>query len=322
MKQITQSFLLAINCSLFLLIPFGSSFAEDLTIKDKSILLKDGDIVITTEDAQFMLDDMNPVQKQRMLGNEGKFRNLLSDALVLKKRAKVALDKGIDKKRLVQWKFKKQQQHLLVNELIKDYKNNIKIPENLEQLAKETYDSSPETFKIEEEVKVAHILFIVKKDDTDEKKQQQLSKAKSVLQSIKQGLAFKDAVKAHSEDTGSVPNDGVIDFFTRGKMVPAFEKAAFALKEKGSLSDVVESQFGFHIIKFLDRKEESIKPFEEVKEKLIRHEKDKYVKSKTKHYIESINIDSTTNIYVPAIKSFLNEAHNKIPKPNIDSANK
>ncbi|WP_299880730.1 peptidylprolyl isomerase [uncultured Cocleimonas sp.] len=318
MKKMIRPMLLAFNCSFFFLILSGSSFAEDLTNKDKSILLKDGGIVITTEDAQLMLDDMNPAQKHSMLNNEEKFKNLLSDALVLKKRAKVALDKGIDKKRLVQWKLKKQQQHLLVNELIDDYKNNIKTPENLEQLAKETYDSSPEAFKIEEEVKVAHILFIVKKDDTEERKQEQLSKAESVLQSIKQGFAFNDAVKVHSEDTGSVPNDGVIDFFTRGKMVPAFEKAAFALEEKDNLSDIVESQFGFHIIKFLDRKEESIKPFEDVKEKLIKIEKDKFVKSKTKHYIESIYIDSSTNIYIPAIKSFFNEARKELPKSNID----
>jgi foldase protein PrsA len=92
-----------------------------------------------------------------------------------------------------------------------------------------------------EEVKASHILV----EDEEQ--------AKEILSQIKNGADFAALAKEHSIDTNSAVKGGDLDFFTRGKMVPEFEKVAFSL-EVGEVSDLVKSQFGYHIIKVTDVK--------------------------------------------------------------------
>jgi foldase protein PrsA len=92
-----------------------------------------------------------------------------------------------------------------------------------------------------EEVRASHILV----EDEEQ--------AKELLDLIKNGADFAELAKEHSTDSGSAVKGGDLDFFTRGKMVPEFEKEAFSL-EVGEVSDLVKSQFGYHIIKVTDVK--------------------------------------------------------------------
>ena len=127
------------------------------------------------------------------------------------------------------------------------------------------YNEKKELFKQPEQVKASHILIKSTETDTPEQKKEQKAKIEGILKEARVGDAdFAELAKKHSEGP-SGPNGGDLGYFGRGRMVPAFETASFALKV-GEVSDVVETQFGYHILKVFDRKEARELPFEEVKE--------------------------------------------------------
>lgn len=116
------------------------------------------------------------------------------------------------------------------------------------------YEQNKERFKTGEQIKASHILVKTEKE------------AQDVLNQLKSGAKFEDVAKKSSVDS-SAAKGGDLGWFGAGNMVPAFEKAAMALKE-GETSGIVKSDFGFHIIKLTGKRPAGIRPFEEVKEQI------------------------------------------------------
>lgn len=119
-------------------------------------------------------------------------------------------------------------------------------------------------YRSEEERKASHILFeSAENDDAIE------SKAQEVLAKLQAGEDFAELAMTNSSDTFSAENGGDLGWFTRGIMDPSFEEAAFALENVGDLSNVVKSEFGYHIIKLTDVKPEQITAFDEVRDDIV-----------------------------------------------------
>lgn len=125
-----------------------------------------------------------------------------------------------------------------------------------EGMAKALYDSKVKTLQPEEEVEARHIL-VAKEED-----------AKKISEELKGGADFAELAKQHSGDQGSKENGGLLGYFGKGRMVPQFEQAAFALKP-GEISEPVQSQFGWHIIKVENRRQKPPPSFEEVKPQIM-----------------------------------------------------
>jgi peptidyl-prolyl cis-trans isomerase C len=134
--------------------------------------------------------------------------------------------------------------------------------------AKKYHDEKPEQFKIPEQVRVSHILIKPEQGaDPNEALARARTKIEGLLKQIKDGADFAELAKANS-DCPSAPKGGDLDFFPRGKTTPAFEKVAFEL-QVGQISDVVETEYGFHIIKATDHEDPTDVTFEQAKEKII-----------------------------------------------------
>ncbi|MFM5706522.1 peptidylprolyl isomerase [Aeromonas veronii] len=151
-----------------------------------------------------------------------------------------------------------------VDYLLLDAANLAKDIKVTEQDAQDYYDQHQDLFQRAERRHVAHILIPFGKD---EKAAEQ--KAEAVLAKAKAGDDFAALAKADSSDTFSAKKGGELDWFEKGVMDPAFEKAAFVLNKAGDLSGVVKSPFGFHIIKLLGVEAAKTKPFADVKEETI-----------------------------------------------------
>jgi peptidyl-prolyl cis-trans isomerase C len=129
------------------------------------------------------------------------------------------------------------------------------------------YKSNPDQFKEQESVRASHILFGVPKDAAPAAKQATRTEAEGVLKRAKAGEDFAALAKQYSKDPGSAAVGGDLNFFPKGQMVPAFDAAAFAMKT-GDISELVETEFGFHIIKLTDRRAGRTVPLAEVKDRL------------------------------------------------------
>jgi peptidyl-prolyl cis-trans isomerase D len=122
------------------------------------------------------------------------------------------------------------------------------------------YNDNLQQYQTPEQVKASHILLKTEgKDEATVRKQ-----AEDILKEVKSGGDFAALAKKYSEDEGSKANGGDLDYFGRGRMVPEFENVAFTLAP-GQVSDLVKSQFGFHIIKVIDKRAASTTPLEQVR---------------------------------------------------------
>jgi peptidyl-prolyl cis-trans isomerase D len=123
------------------------------------------------------------------------------------------------------------------------------------------YNSNLQQFQAPEQVRASHILLKTDgKDEATVKKQ-----AEDILKQAKApGADFAALAKKYSEDDGSKGNGGDLDYFPKGRMVPEFEQAAFSM-QPGQISDLVKSQFGFHIIKVVDKKAAATRTLDEVR---------------------------------------------------------
>ncbi|MGY0589602.1 MAG: SurA N-terminal domain-containing protein [Paraglaciecola chathamensis] len=133
-----------------------------------------------------------------------------------------------------------------------------------EDEAEQYYEQNIQDFRTQEERRASHIL--IEFGDDQQKAEQQ---AEDILVKINNGEDFAELAETFSSDTFSAENGGDLDWFSMGMMDPAFEDAAFALQNVGDVSEVVESEFGFHIIKLTDVKPEETSPFADVKEDVI-----------------------------------------------------
>jgi peptidyl-prolyl cis-trans isomerase D len=127
------------------------------------------------------------------------------------------------------------------------------------------YQAQAERFKQKEERRASHILLLAGKDMPAEQVKAAQAKADDLLKQLKKAPNdFAKLAKQHSQDPGSAEKGGDLDWFGHGMMVKPFEDAVFALKEN-QVSEVVRSDFGFHIIKLTGIKAERAKPLQEVR---------------------------------------------------------
>ena len=130
---------------------------------------------------------------------------------------------------------------------------------------KAIYQRNVEQYQVPNRVHVQHILFKTV-GKTDAEVEEIRKKAEDVLKQARKTGKFEDLAKKYSEDV-SKEKGGDLGWIVQGQTVPEFEKAAFGLP-KGAISDLIRTQYGFHIIKVLDRETAHTKPFEEVKDSI------------------------------------------------------
>ncbi|MCK5664632.1 MAG: peptidylprolyl isomerase, partial [Thiotrichaceae bacterium] len=154
-----------------------------------------------------------------------------------------------------------------------------------EQLEK-YYNDNLSQYTQPERRKASHILFTLPADADTQTKDKVKAEAQAVLDKINSGSDFSEMAKLHSKDSGSADNGGDLGFFGRGEMVPAFEESAYSM-QPGSVSELVESSFGYHIIKLISVEGGQSKPLETVKDTII----------------ESIQFDEVENDYFEKVEA-------------------
>lgn len=146
---------------------------------------------------------------------------------------------------------------------VNQLRQNLQISDDI---LKEQYQANIQQYQAPNQVHVQHILFRTV-GKTDAEVEEVKKKAEDVLKQAKKGAKFDELAKKYSEDPGSKDKGGDLSWIRQGQTVPEFEKTAFSFAP-GQISDLVKTQYGFHIIKVLEKETAHTKPFEEVKESI------------------------------------------------------
>lgn len=144
------------------------------------------------------------------------------------------------------------------------------------QEVKQYYEDNKKTlFVVPARVKASHILAIFpwvednseETEETEEGRKEALEKIKMVEDKLKNGVDFEVLARQYSDDSASAASGGDLGYISKGQMIEEFEEALFSLGV-GEVSEIVETKYGFHIIKVFDRQEEYIQKFDEVEESI------------------------------------------------------
>jgi len=186
------------------------------------------------------------VKRRNAITQEGLEKALAAEGLTLETYKK-QIEKNLQRQRLIHW--------------------SVKVEEKAgEREFREFYQENTSRYRTNETYRPAQILFIIRKGATPEEIREIRKKCQSVLEKIKKGEDFGEMALLYSED-GSNKVRGDLGYFRKGELLPVFEREALRLKV-GEVSGVIRTEFGFHIIKLLDRKGADPLPFEEVTERV------------------------------------------------------
>jgi peptidyl-prolyl cis-trans isomerase D len=214
-------------------------------------------LIVSDQDARAEYERKNLKVGLTYLKFEGK------DFLAKVNKDPAAVKAYFDKNR-GQFRIPEKRDVELVAGTIADFMQKAQISDS--ELQKE-YQDSMDSFRTPERVRVRHIL-IKTQGKPKEEAPKLKAKAEDLLKQLKGGADFADLAKKNSEDTGSAEKGGELGWIVKGQTVPNFEKAAFSL-DAGTLSGIIETEYGYHILQVEEKQAAHTQSFEEAKPQLL-----------------------------------------------------
>jgi peptidyl-prolyl cis-trans isomerase C len=149
------------------------------------------------------------------------------------------------------------------------------------------YTAHPDLFASPEQVRARHILVRADKNAEAAERSAARQRLADIRQKAMAGEDFAALAQAHSEDPGSKEKGGDLGFFGRGSMVKPFEEASFALA-LNQISEIVETEYGYHLIQVTERKAAGTVSFQEAKPRILEHLKQQQIRERTESYVENL----------------------------------
>ena len=231
---------------------------------------------VTAVDVEAAVQQFPLASRKSMLARPEQVQRIAEDTYVRRTLAQEAEQTGLDKDPLVQSMIRLARERILSDARLYEV-GKAGWPDDaaLEAFAREQYKAQPERFAAKERVHARHIL-LAPKEATDAGRAEAKAKAQELLQQLKSGAGFDALANQQSSDQATASRGGDLGLFELGTMVPAFDAALKDMTTAGQLSEVVETQFGYHIIRFEQRVPAGTRPFDEVKTDLVRQVRDKH----------------------------------------------
>jgi peptidyl-prolyl cis-trans isomerase C len=169
-------------------------------------------------------------------------------------------------------------------------------PEATDAQVREFYDKNPDKFKQDETVRASHILIRVDPKADEATKNKARAKAGDLAKQAKGGADFAKLARENSAD-GSAAQGGDLNFLSKGQTVAPFDQAVFSMKP-GDISDPVETEFGYHVIKVTEKKPASTVPFEQVSPRIRDYLTEQQKQEKAKAFIDSLKKKAKIEVLV------------------------
>jgi len=242
---------------------------------------------ITIEEFQNRIADMPSYYRGFLATQDGKMEllnGMIAEAVLVQK----AREEGLDRKEEVKRKLQNVEERVLLEAMVQELqKGRIAVSD---EEVKEHFKKNEDKFSHPEQVRVSHIL-VKKKSD-----------ARKVLNELREGASFEKLAQKYSIDSITAPRGGDLGYISRGEMIPQFEEVAFGLGRKGDISQIIETPFGYHLVKLTDRKKMGTKTPEEIEYEIrtkIQNEKlDRLMEKYRKELMVSVNPDLLDKVVV------------------------
>jgi peptidyl-prolyl cis-trans isomerase C len=288
------------SSTLFLICIFSLLFINvSLAAEDDPVLAQTGEIVFRQSDLDKLLSFSPPYIMEQLKQNPERKIMLIKRIMHQKILADMARKEGFDQEAEV----KEQMKYLIDDFLSKEYMLHaaVETVTVTDEEIEAYYTLNKKEFTDPEQVKARHILIKVPFGASEEAKNKAMKKAGDILWWLKDGEKFETLAEQYSEDPATKKTGGELGYFPRGRMAKPFEKAAFSMKP-GEISQVVETDFGYHIIQVEDRKEAVVMPFEEVKDLIGKKMKDSRVSKAVEEFVKNAAEEAGLEIFEDRIK--------------------
>jgi peptidyl-prolyl cis-trans isomerase C len=236
----------------------GAAAAQDV------VLMQAGSAQVTDRDVMAELQRVPPEARAAAVAKPGTLQVILKTLMVRRLLSQEARANGLAATADMQALLKVNEERVLSDARMLQL-DAAEEPDDaaLEAYARDTYQAEGKRFDMPAQTHARHILIT---GDGEESKAQ----IEKLQAEIKNGANFEKLAKEHSQDPGSGKKGGDLGFFAEGRMVPEFDAALKAMSQPGEVSAPVKTQFGWHLIQFVERRPAGKRPYEEVREGLRR----------------------------------------------------
>jgi len=277
---------------------------------DTTVIAKVGDSEIVFGDLNKLIK-MMPPSYQAMFGSLEQVNNLLQRQIDNTLFAQEARRLKLDQNPEVKYKIEEFTKGILTQALIEERVNK-SIAVTKKEI-EEYYRANQNEFQVPERVKASHILIAVAPDAPESMQAEKKAKAEEILARIKAGEDFAELAKQYSDDTPTKNRGGVIGFFSKGSKEPAFEQAAFSLKNDEVSKPVLTSK-GYDIIKVLEKKEAETKSLEESGSRISNKLEQKKRSESIEKLLKDVKGKTEVVIYQDALKKIIDASRPAVDK--------
>ena len=269
----------------------ASLAAAPFKLPPNTPLISDGKVVVDSTDFEGNLLRIPENKRDEMRMAYERVATIADNMFVARARAARAREAGLDKDPAVQKRLLQVQDGVLADLYVQKVEKEVATG-NLEQRARELYLADRAKYVTKEEVYVQHILVNLSGRTRDTA----LERARKAAAEAKAGEDFLAVATRYSDDSAKRNNGGDLGYNSPTTFVEPVRKAIDAMKTKGEIVGPVESEFGFHVLKFVDRKPAQPIPYQAVSKKIIEAEREKIRKQRTEALVAEVR--SSTSVVI------------------------
>lgn len=264
---------IARHCAIAAIAMLGGAGIGNAAESPSTVVAKQGNAIVTLTDVDAFANGIPKEQRAGFFDDPTRLENLIANLLLKKQLAAEARAAGLDHDPDVQAQVAAAEDDALSKVRMMRFKSEIKVPD-LTQLAKETYLGNKAKYLVPGKLDVKHVLISTK--------ERSVAEARAIAEKVeKEAVAqpdkFDELVEKYSEDPSKGGNHGLMTNAGGDQYAPAFARAARELKKTGDISPVVETSYGFHVIKLVERTADRQQDFAEVREQITQRLRTDYI---------------------------------------------
>jgi parvulin-like peptidyl-prolyl isomerase len=283
MSSVTKSrrlLALAASASLLSL----AATAQETNGLPAGVIAKQGNVQVTMQDIDAYAQKIPEQERVGFFDSPARIQNVITNMLLQKQLAAEARAQNLDAQPLMKVEIEQAIDDALAREALTHYRKALKLPD-LNALAQEYYLGHKSEFVTHGTITVKHVL-VENKDRSDADAKARIEEVLTEARAHPE--TFDQLVEKYSDDPSKNDNHGVMEDAGSGKYVPPFVEAAKALKKPAEISPIVKTQFGYHILKLVERKPDVQRTFAQVHDELVEKLRGEYVDRETKDHINQL----------------------------------